>query len=385
MTEKLFYTDSYVREFEATVIQVCENKGKYAVILDRTAFFPESGGQFSDKGHIDGVRVYDVQIVNGEILHYTEGRIQNKSVKCTIDWDERFCKMQNHSGEHIISGIAHKKYGCENVGFHLGENVMTVDFDIYLTKEQLREIEYEANRIVSLNKPIKSYFPPREALEKISYRSKSELSEDVRLVEIADCDICACCAPHVWGTSEVMLIKILNSIRYKGGTRLFAVCGFFALEDYKRRYDVLERTSLHLTASWEDTDMLVEKLMSDAKESKHTLSAIKNKYYSLLANTFENTERDICIIDDGMDNSEMRSLANICLPLTSRSVLVFSGNDNDGYNYVFVSRSIPLKELGAKIKEPLNAKGGGSDSMICGNAKCTLSDIKAFFTEAEYK
>ena len=231
MTVKLYDIDSHLSEFSATVLS-CENA---VAVLDKTAFFPEGGGQTSDTGYIDGVKVNDVQIKDGVIYHYLESDIEvGKTVECKLLWDERFRKMQNHSGEHIISGIVHSLYGFDNVGFHLSKAEMTMDFDGVLTREDLLKIEKLANAAVWQNVKFNCYYP--ESLENLEYRSKLDLTEDVRIVEIEGYDRCACCAPHVNTSAEIGVIKILDFCKLRGGVRLFVKCGSDALDDYNCRY-----------------------------------------------------------------------------------------------------------------------------------------------------
>ena len=225
MTEKLYDKDSHLKEFTGTVLSCKKTGEKYAVTLNRTAFFPEGGGQQSDRGYIGGAYISDVQIKNGEILHFADKPLSvGQAYDCKLDFDFRFRNMQNHSGEHIISGIVHRLYGFNNVGFHLGAE-MTMDFDGELTRRQLDEIEDLANKAVCENLPVKAYYPTDEELKQLDYRSKLDLKENVRIVEIKGVDVCACCAPHVKATGEIGIIKILDFEKYKGGVRLIVKCG----------------------------------------------------------------------------------------------------------------------------------------------------------------
>ena len=221
MTEKLFYEDSHMITFLATVI-ACEKAGDYyEAVLTRTAFFPEGGGQYADTGRIDGVEVVDVQERQGLIYHKLSEPLElGKEVEGTIDWEERFSKMQQHSGEHIVSGLVHRTYGYDNVGFHMGKDAVTMDFNGVLTREQLKEIEKKANEAVVKNIDIQVLYPTKEQLEKIEYRSKIEIDGQVRIVEVPGYDTCACCAPHVKKTGEIGIIKLVGVQNYKGGVRV---------------------------------------------------------------------------------------------------------------------------------------------------------------------
>ncbi|MEE1074620.1 MAG: alanyl-tRNA editing protein [Acutalibacteraceae bacterium] len=233
MTEKLYDIDSHLKEFTATVIDSYQKADGYVTVLDRTAFFPEGGGQASDIGYINDAEVYDVRIQDGIIYHYTTKPFKKgETVLGKLDFERRFDFMQQHSAEHIVSGIAHKYYACENVGFHLGEDIVTLDFDKSLTREDILRIEALSNEAVFKNVGIKAYYPDSEAIKAIEYRSKKEIEGAVRIVEIEGVDSCACCAPHVNFSGEIGLIKLLGFERLRGGVRIELKAGRRALEDY---------------------------------------------------------------------------------------------------------------------------------------------------------
>ena len=234
MTEKLYYKDSHCLVFDAVVIDCREEKKGYSVVLDRTAFFPEGGGQLADTGTLGGVRVTDVHEKGGDIRHYTNAPLTvGECVHGEIDKEQRLRRMQNHSGEHILSGLVHNTYGYDNVGFHMGAECMIIDFSGELSWEQLMELETKANGVVRQNLPLHIWFPNEAELHALEYRSKLELTENVRIVEIPGVDRCACCAPHVERTGEVGVVKILDSQRHRGGQRVSVICGLDALEDYE--------------------------------------------------------------------------------------------------------------------------------------------------------
>lgn len=199
MTKKLYDLDSHLSVFSAQVL-ACDpaGEGRWQVLLDQTAFFPEGGGQLPDQGTLDQANVLDVQESGPDILHTTDAPLTvGTSVTGTLDWPLRFRRMQCHSGEHIVSGTAHSLYGCTNVGFHLGENEVILDFDKELSQEQLDTIETIANQVIWENRPVLAEYPDPAVLRDLEYRSKLDLTENVRIVTIPGCDVCACCAPHV--------------------------------------------------------------------------------------------------------------------------------------------------------------------------------------------
>ena len=258
MTEKLFYKDAYIKEFQAKVLKCEKEKNYFKIILDKTAFFPEGGGQTADTGFIGDAKVTDVQEIDGEIIHFADKEAEG-DVFCKLDFERRYVKMQNHTGEHLMSAIAHNLFGAENVGFHLGDDVVTMDYDIPFTKEQLEQIEEEANKAIYANAEIITYFPKAEELDSLTYRAKLDLKENVRIVEIKGYDMCACCAPHVNRTGEVGVIKIAESLNWKGGTRLFIHCGIEGFLHYRKTYDTIKAISALMSAKQETLTKFVEK------------------------------------------------------------------------------------------------------------------------------
>ncbi|MCR4933837.1 MAG: alanyl-tRNA editing protein, partial [Lachnospiraceae bacterium] len=215
MTRRLFDEDAYLSEFESKVESVKEVNGKYEVILSQTAFFPTQGGQNHDIGTIDGIEVLDVTIKDDIITHILKEKvIEGSNVKGKVDFEHRFRNMQMHSGEHIFSGLAHKLYNAENVGFHLSDNSATIDLNIKLSEADLKKIESLVNKAIIKNIDIVATIYKNGEEKDIKYRSKKELSGDIRLVEIKDIDICACCAPHVKSTGEIQLFKITSFENY---------------------------------------------------------------------------------------------------------------------------------------------------------------------------
>ena len=232
MTEKLFYENAYTAEFDARVLVCKAHRDGFETILDRTAFFPEGGGQRGDAGKIGDVAVFDTVEREGEILHLSREPVPvGETLPCSIDFATRFERMQCHSGEHIVSGIVHSLYGFDNVGFHLGDGDMTLDFDKELTDGQVLRLERMANEAVAKDIAVEAEFPSPEELEELEFRSKKELSEAIRIVTIDGYDVCACCAPHVRSTGQIGMIKLLDRVRWKGGVRIRAKCGFSALDD----------------------------------------------------------------------------------------------------------------------------------------------------------
>ena len=378
MTEKLYYSDSHMSEFSATVLSVTEENGKFAVTLDRTAFFPEGGGQGPDTGSIGGVRVYDVQIRDGVIYHYTEKPLEEgKQVACAVDFNRRFRNMQNHSGEHIISGIVHRLYGYENVGFHLSDE-MTVDFDGELTRKQLDEIEDLANKAVYENLPVRAYFPKKDELDSLSYRSKKEINEDLRIVEIEGVDVCACCAPHVKLTGEIGVIKILDFFKNKGGVRLFVKCGRDALADYRDKYkNTLEISNL-LSVKQHEASAAVNALNTHNAELKAEISRLKKRLIEEKALSFNSTKDKSAVFEDGLDIKELQLYADALYKRNGGIRAVFSENGN-GYAFAICGEESELNEFFGELKAALPVRGGGRNGIVQGTVNAGRAEIEKLF------
>ena len=378
MTEKLYYKDSHIHEFEATVIGCEERKGGYAVILDRSAFFPEGGGQQGDSGYIAGVRVSDTHEKEGALHHYTESPLAvGEAVSCRIDYEQRRRRMQNHSGEHIVSGITNRLHGYNNVGFHMGEDCMTIDFDGELTWEQLMEIESLANQAVRDNIPVQVSFPDAETLAALDYRSKLELTEDVRIVEIEGIDRCACCAPHVSMTGEVGIIKVMDAERHRGGVRISLVCGMDALDDYRKKQENAAAVSNLLSVKRNDIAKGVERILNEQAKLKERLAAVNMEYVKLKAESFAETSGNICVFDNAVDDVALRELVNLLMEKCSLAA-AFSGSDSEGYRYIIGSKNIDLRANSKTINAGISGKGGGSKEMIQGRAGGSAEEIRAF-------
>ena len=369
MTVKLYDMDSHLSEFSATVLS-CENA---VAVLDKTAFFPEGGGQTSDTGYIDGVRVNNVQIKDGVIYHYLEKDIESgKTVYCKLDWDERFRKMQNHSGEHIISGIVHSLYGYDNVGFHLSKTEMTMDFSGVLTREDLNKIELLANKAVWEIVKFNCYYP--ENLENLEYRSKLDLTEDVRIVEIENYDRCACCAPHVNTSAEIGIIKILDFEKNKGGVRLWVKCGADALADYNLKYQSGLKISSLLCTEQGNIATAVERLVKNEGDLKFKITDLKRRLIAEKVKAFSDDGSITAEFESDMDIKELQLYADALYKKAGGIRAVFSGKENE-YFFAIVGDEAPLQELFKQMKNNLNIRGGGRGSMVQGTVFAERSEI----------
>lgn len=382
-TERLYYEDSHMQSFEAKVLSCTREKDRYAVIFDRTAFFPEGGGQLADTGLAGEAKVLDVQIKDGEIVHYTDRALTaGEKYHCSLDWEQRLRRMQSHSGEHIVSGLVHRLYGYDNVGFHMGEN-MTIDFNGELSWDELMKVEQLANEAVRKNVPLHCFFPDSEELKTLDYRSKLELTEDVRIVEIEGYDRCACCAPHVSRTGEIGIIKIQDFMRHRGGVRVNLICGMDALDDYRKKQDNAAAISSALSVKRDETAAAVERLLAERQQYKDRIAELSGACAELLSEAFPPDSRNICAFDRVLDEVALRELTNKLMDKCSGIAAVFSGSDREGYKYIIGSKNINLRAAARDINSAINGRGGGSPEMIQGRASASEAEIRSFIENFE--
>ena len=381
MTEKLYYIDSHLFAFEAAVTGCEETKKGWALTLDRTAFFPEGGGQPADTGSIGEARVLDVHEKEGRIFHYTDRPLPvGETVSCALDREQRLRRMQNHSGEHIVSGLIFREFGYDNVGFHMGADCMTMDYSGELSREQLTRIEQLANEAVRADLPLRIWFPEPEELAALRYRSKLDLTENVRIVEIPGIDRCACCAPHVNRTGEVGPVKILTAERHRGGVRITALCGMDALEELRRYQESVTAVSGLLSVPRERVIAGVERALETQSAQKERIAALSLELARLRAESFGESGENLAVFDTVLDEVALRELVNL---LTEKRPVVgaFSGSDGEGYRYIIGSRTVDLRKNSRTLNAGIRGRGGGSPLMIQGRASADAETIRAFFRE----
>lgn len=381
-TKKLYDYDAYAIHFEATVLSCKKEEKGYAVVLDQTLFFPEEGGQTPDKGKVNGTAVLDVQIRDNVITHYlAEPMVEGGAVVGEIDWQHRFYNMQQHSGEHLFSGLVYKKYGYRNVGFHLSNQIVTMDFDHVLSEEQIRELEWMVNEAIVENVEIKTGYPSKEELAQLEYRSKMEIEGDVRIVEIVGYDMCACCAPHVKRTGEIGVFKIQSVQNYKGGVRISFLCGFRALEEYRNKAQIISELTGILTTNQEQLAENVSKLKAQTQSLKSQLMNAKQTIMESKIESFPADQENVLLFETDLDTIVMRNVVNKLVEKHTGICGVFVGCDADGYNYIIGSKTKDCHEIAAKMKEELNARGGGSAQMVQGSVMAEAVEIEQVVIE----
>ncbi len=374
-TVKLYDEHPYDTTFHATIQDIQYDKNT-TLILDQTLFFPEEGGQCADSGTIDGYEVIDVQISKGIIKHILKGHIEleiGNEIQGEIDWDLRFSNMQNHSGEHIFSGIVHREYGYDNVGFHLGKDVVSVDFNGPIDEVSLRRIEKEVNQVIYENRVIRAYYPSEEELASLNYRSKKEVDSPLRIVEIENCDVCACCAPHVRRSGEVGLFKVVHMMNYKGGVRIFILCGQRAL-DYVLELDDNMNVIYHmLSANNSSVVKYVKQLIDTNNALKQEVFNLNKKEVQRVVEEANENHRYFFIED--LDKNLQREMVNSLAQRLEGYVGVFAGSDQTGYRFILASRNNDTTKLFDVLKSH-GAKGGGNALMVQGYMKTSQDTIE---------
>ncbi|MBQ3500953.1 MAG: hypothetical protein IJA70_05985 [Oscillospiraceae bacterium] len=377
-TKRLFDENAYMTEFSAAVLSCSESEKGFDIVLDKTAFFPEGGGQFPDSGTLNGTEILDVQEdKEGIIHHFAEKPIsEGETVFGKIDWRRRFDFMQQHSGEHIFSGIAHSKFGATNVGFHLGLEETTIDLDVPLNDEQVSEIETAANNAVFENAPFEISYPSEEELEVLPYRSKKKLSGKIRIVTVPGYDICACCGTHVRTAGEIGIIKVTSFQNYKGGTRLFMLCGKRAFLDYQSKNRDVVKVTNSLSVKPNELCLAVKRLENEITEHKIYEAGLKKELFSLKAERLGTGEK-ICVFESGMTPDELR---RFCLTLSEnfRIAAVFNGTDGD-YKYAVSSKSENCTPIAKEINSKFSGRGGGKPELVQGSCSGNRAEIEEFF------
>ena len=383
-TKKLYYEDVYKKEFTATVLDCRQGKKGYEIILDETAFYPEGGGQPSDIGILktdDGkeIQVKDVQEKDGELLHYTDIPVE---ICCTvrgrIDWDRRFDLMQQHSGEHIVSGLVHEAFGYDNVGFHMGSDVITIDFSGVLDESQMAEIEAKANQIIWKNKKVEIFYPTEEELKVLNYRSKKELSGWVRIVRFPDADTCACCGTHITRTGEIGMVKLLSVTKFREGVRMEMVSGKRVLDYLNMVNEQNHQISVKLSAKVEKTADAVQRLQDENFRLKGQAARMEEEMFQAEAKKWEGAG-SVLIFKEGLEADSVRKLADAVMNTCQGCCAVFSKNEDGSYKYAMGEIDGDLRQYTKEMNAALNGRGGGKPFFVQGSVQATETEIRNFF------
>lgn len=377
MTEKLYYLDSHMKTFTATVLSCTEAKKGFAVTLDKTAFYPEGGGQPADHGTLGAATVFDVKEQGEDIVHFCDTALEvGAEVEGTIDWQRRIHLMQQHSGEHILSGFLHAATGCDNVGFHMGADCVTIDFNVPLTPEQIEEAEANANRYIWENHPIYATYPDKETLNTLPYRSKKELTGQVRIVEFPGADLCACCGVHVKMTGEIGMVKILSCQKFHEGVRLEMLAGQAAWEYLCRSFSENKKVSGLLSAKPHETAAAGERILKELSDTKFKLGKLEEQLFAQKANSLTDAG-DVLLFEEGLSPDGVRRLTDAIFKVCGGQAAVFSKTDT-GWAYAIASHE-DLRGFVKELNGALNGRGGGKPNFCQGSVAATQSQIETFF------
>lgn len=374
-TRKLYYENCHLQEFNANVIACLETEKGFLVELDATAFYPEGGGQACDLGTLNDAAVLDVQEEGETVLHLCDRALPvGTQISGHIDWQRRFDLMQQHTGEHIVSGILHKMFGCHNVGFHMGADVVTIDFDVLIPQEALSEVEKLANQAIYNNLPVRCWYPSPEELPYVTYRTKRELPWPVRIVQIPDVDTCACCGVHTKFTGEVGIIKLLSCVKFHQGVRIEMVCGGRALEHLGKVYEQNRLVCKAFSAKVLETGAAAQRMNEALAAEKFRATALERQLLDTIAAGYQGQENPVHFAT-GLAPASVRELAERICNLCSGTAAVFSGTDDTGYTVCLASKSDSAQILGKKLCQQLDGRGGGKVGFFQGSIKGSKKEI----------
>ena len=380
MTRKMYYENGYTRIFAAYVTSCTQEGERFAVTLDRTCFYPEGGGQAADTGTLGDASVLDVQERGEEVVHFCDRPLEPDTlVNGEIHWDHRFDLMQQHTGEHMVSGIIHSRYGYNNVGFHMGNDYVTIDFDGPIPPEDLPEIEAAVNRAVWQNVPLLVKIPDREDLPREVYRSKRELPWPVRIVSIIGVDSCACCGIHVNQVAEVGLVKLFSCVKFHQGVRIEMACGARALRLLSGVYEQNKLVSQAFSAKIMETGDAAKKMNERLAAAEYRIIQLERQMYRTIAEKYAG-QGDVVHFQENLTPVGVRELAEQIADLCGGTAAVFCPTE-DGHSVCLVNRNGSVKELGQAMNAALQGRGGGKPGYFQGSVKATGDQIREFWSQ----
>ena len=378
MTEKLYYTDAFQQTFSATVLSCESAKGGFAVVLDRTAFYPEGGGQPADHGELGGAAVSDVREKEGVIVHTCDKALTvGDTVTGTIDWTRRFDHMQQHSGEHIVSGMICARYGCDNVGFHMGKDTVTIDFNADIPAEDLPAIEAAANAYIWGDTAINVRYLEGDALRQAEYRSKKFIPGVVRLVAFPGADCCACCGTHVNTAGQVGMVKLLSCQKFREGVRMELLCGKRAAEHFSAVLEQNTAVSRALSAKPLQTAAAVERMKAELEALKWRVNALEEGDFARKAQE-QAGKGDVVLFEGDMSADSVRKLCDAVLNTCGGRCSIFAGSESN-FKYAIGLREGDVRPLVKELNAALNGRGGGKPNFAQGSVAASEADIKVFF------
>lgn len=377
-TEKLFYTDQYLTEASARVLSCEPAEGGYAVVLDRTIFYPTGGGQPCDLGTLGEAVVSDVSERGEEIVHLCDRPLPvGETVNGKIDFARRFVFMQQHSGEHLVSGVIHRRFGYENVGFHMGSECVTFDFSGVVPAEELESIEREVNSYIYQNIKSEYIYPDDATLHDYPFRSKKELSGWVRLVKFGEADLCACCGLHVAATGEIGLVKLLSTTKFHEGSRIEMLAGQKALDYMNALAEQNRQISVLLSAKPFATAAAVRRVSDELADAEYRVTELENRLFAAKAAQYAGAG-DVLLFESALSPDAVRRLTDAVMQTCGGRCAVFSG-EGGSYKYAIGKVNGDLRDLVKALNAQLHGRGGGKPFFAQGSVAATQAEIAAFF------
>ncbi len=363
MTEKNYYNDSFKQEFTADIIEYFEEDGNYHLKLNKTAFYPEGGGQPADHGSIGKSNISHVYDKNGEIFHVGDKLPTEKNgLSCKINWERRFDLMQQHSGQHLLSAVAKDLYQAETVGFHLGESRLTIDTNIQISQKEIDKIETRCNQFIYENR-------------QISVECPGNHGDNTRIIKIAGLDKTPCGGTHLNNTGQIGVISVIDSENYKAGSRLHFNCGQRAVEDYRFKNKLTAFLRDRLSVNNQNIKAEITRLLEDLYIKSNTIDNLKSQLLKFKeAELMEDAEeigdyKLIVNIFTDLGFSELRDMASQ-LVSDERIIVIFGQQDGDTTRMI-LARSKDIADLNLnpviqKVMPLLNGNGGGQPDFVQG-------------------
>ena len=375
----LYYEDCHLSRFTARVTACQQAQKGWEIQLDATAFYPEGGGQAADTGTLGGVPVTHVREKDGKIYHLCSAPLEvGAQVEGILDYAGRFDRMQQHSGEHIVSGLIHSRWGWHNTGFHMGSDVITIDFDGVFPAQELPSLEAAANEAVWRNIPLKIWTPSEQELPNVRYRTKRALPWPVRVVEVPGVDSCACCGVHVSQTGEVGLVKLVSIMSFRGGSRMEMACGRRALNILNHAFDQNRQVSQAFSAKITETGAAARKMNEALAAEKYRSAGLQKQIFQSVAESYVNRS-NVLHFEAGLESGQVRELADVIADRCDGFAAVFSGTDDTGYGYCLVAQQGDLREFGKAMTFALSGRGGGKPNFQQGRVSASEAEIRNFF------
>lgn len=379
-TEKLYYQDAAMREFDGTVLSCTAEGQHWAVVLDKTAFYPEGGGQGADTGRLGASAVLDTQEKDGVIVHTCDKALPaGGTVRGAIDWDRRFDHMQQHSGEHIVSGMLCSAYHCDNVGFHMGAESIIIDYNADIPWEGVLEIEQRANRYIWENHPLEVLWPTPAELAALPYRSKKALSGAVRLTSFPGADLCACCGTHVSASAQVGLVKFIGWQKFRDGVRLELLCGGRAMAYLSASWEQNRQVGQLLSVKPDKTFAAVSRLRQELLTVKETADALEEASFASLAAQYAGAG-NVAVVRPPMEPDKLRRLCDAVSRSCGGRCAVFAG-EGETYKYAVIHAGTDISPWVKALNGALRGRGGGRDGFAQGSLSADIAAIETFCKE----